>query len=413
MWDAGIMAVLVIVECLEVGLNTLSKAAMSRGMSDFVFIVYSNALAFFFLLPLTFIFHRIKPCPQLAFSIVGKIFVLGLLSSCLQMCMYIGIGYSSPTLASAMIDLTPAFTFLLAIFTRMEELDLKVQSSQAKSIGTIILITGAFIVTFYKGPPIIISPSSSNSLHDPLLSSQSNWVIGGFLLATGSLLLALLYIFQARIINEDPNAWKLRPDVELVTIVYSAILVVSLRSVVQIWALHKKGPVYVTMFKPLEMVIAVVMGITFLGDTLYIGSVIGAATIALGFYSVMWGKAKEEKTIVDNEMCGGSDSSSHEVPLLRNKRIIALLVVVECLEVGLNTVSKAAMRGGMSSYVFVVYSNVLAFLFLVPSTFIYHRFTSPPPKLTFSMVCRIFVLGLVRCLFLLALTMGLQLWHRQ
>ena len=31
--------------------------------------------------------------------------------------MYFGIGYSSPTLASAMTDLTPAFTFILAILS--------------------------------------------------------------------------------------------------------------------------------------------------------------------------------------------------------------------------------------------------------------------------------------------------------
>lgn len=32
-----------------------------------------------------------------------------------------------------------------------------------------------------------------------------------------------------------------------------------------------KGPVYVTMFKPLSMAIAVAMGVMFLGDTLRLG----------------------------------------------------------------------------------------------------------------------------------------------
>ncbi|CAK9182116.1 unnamed protein product [Ilex paraguariensis] len=56
-------------------------------------------------------------------------------------------------------------------------------------------------------------------------------------------------------------------------------------------------PVVVAMSKPLAVFIAAVMGITFLGDALYIGSVIGAAIIAVGFYAVMWGKAKEEKDV--------------------------------------------------------------------------------------------------------------------
>ncbi|MCE0481338.1 hypothetical protein HAX54_039020 [Datura stramonium] len=110
-----IIAVLVTVECMEVGLNTLNKAATSRGMSNFVFIFYANALAFFFLLPSTFIYHRIRPCRKLNFSIFCRMILLALLSCSVQILMYFGIGYSNPTLASAMTDVVPAFTFLIAV----------------------------------------------------------------------------------------------------------------------------------------------------------------------------------------------------------------------------------------------------------------------------------------------------------
>ena len=40
-------------------------------------------------------------------------------SCCVQSFMYFGMGYSSLTLASAMTDLTPAFTFILAILSRL------------------------------------------------------------------------------------------------------------------------------------------------------------------------------------------------------------------------------------------------------------------------------------------------------
>lgn len=46
---------------------------------------------------------------------------------------------------------------------------------------------------------------------------------------------------------------------------------VSLRNIILTWLVRKKGPVFVTMFKPLSIVIALVMGIAFLGDTLYLG----------------------------------------------------------------------------------------------------------------------------------------------
>lgn len=59
-WLLGMVptAALVMIECLDVGLVTLSKAAMSRGMNHFVFVVYYNALASLIPFLLSFIFHR-------------------------------------------------------------------------------------------------------------------------------------------------------------------------------------------------------------------------------------------------------------------------------------------------------------------------------------------------------------------
>ncbi|KAE9450010.1 hypothetical protein C3L33_18095, partial [Rhododendron williamsianum] len=91
MWGLEIVAV-VVAECVEVGLNTMSKAAMRRGMNNFIYSAYSTSLGVLFLVPLAFFFHRY----------------------CVQMCMYLGIQCSSPTLASALTNLTPAFTFILA-----------------------------------------------------------------------------------------------------------------------------------------------------------------------------------------------------------------------------------------------------------------------------------------------------------
>ncbi|KOM48600.1 hypothetical protein LR48_Vigan07g230400 [Vigna angularis] len=96
MREWGVVALLLSIEFLDVIVYTLSKAAMKKGMNDFVFVMYSNALASCLLLPLTLLFH----------------------SCSVQMLRFFGIGFSSPTLATAMSDLIPAFTFILAIFFR-------------------------------------------------------------------------------------------------------------------------------------------------------------------------------------------------------------------------------------------------------------------------------------------------------
>ncbi|XP_021770492.1 WAT1-related protein At3g28050-like, partial [Chenopodium quinoa] len=56
---------------------------------------------------------------------------------------YTGLRYSSPTLASATINLSLAFTFIVAIIFRMEILNLRSQSRILKLIGTIVSISGA------------------------------------------------------------------------------------------------------------------------------------------------------------------------------------------------------------------------------------------------------------------------------
>jgi len=64
----------------------------------------------------------------------------------------------------------------------MERLDLKLQSCQAKSIGTVVSIAGALIMTLYKGLPMTIDVMPNNAF---LSSQQSKWLLGGFLLAVG------------------------------------------------------------------------------------------------------------------------------------------------------------------------------------------------------------------------------------
>lgn len=78
----------------------------------------------------------------------------------------------------------------------MERIALKGRSSQAKVLGTIVSIAGAFIVTLYKGPPIIIASSQSISLHQSLKSSHPNWILGGIFLTAEYILVPMWYIVQ-------------------------------------------------------------------------------------------------------------------------------------------------------------------------------------------------------------------------
>ncbi|XVE92477.1 hypothetical protein REPUB_Repub01dG0100400 [Reevesia pubescens] len=286
---------MVMVILAQVSSMVITKAAMSSGVNKYVLIVYSNALSSLILLPCSFIFHRSVQLPSTSSNLYRLIFLLALIGCVGQLCGYAGIQYSSPAMATAMLNLVPAFTFILAITCRMEKLEWRSTSSQAKVLGTIISITGAFVVTFYKGPTILsLSTQSLVVLPLQLLSSpQLNWVLGGLLLAAEAFINSAWYIIQA-------------------------IVATTFRISLCSWCLWKVGPLYVSMFKPLAIIFAAVMGIVFLGDALSLGSLIGAIIIVGGFYAVLWGKANEEKTSVESGV-KSFRSSSLKVPLLQNR----------------------------------------------------------------------------------------------
>ncbi|KAA8519152.1 hypothetical protein F0562_013374 [Nyssa sinensis] len=143
---------MVLAQFAQVGLMIAGKEAMSSGMTNFTFVFYSNALASLVLLPSSFLIHR-SSRPPLTFSILSGFFLLGVLGCLLQLSGYAGIQYTSATIATAILNLIPAFTFILAIIFRMEKVDCRSSSTLAKFMGTVVSITGAFIVTLYKGPP--------------------------------------------------------------------------------------------------------------------------------------------------------------------------------------------------------------------------------------------------------------------
>lgn len=315
--------VMAVAEASLVGASTLSKAAMSRGMNSYVFVVYYNALGALLLLP-CFLFHRGRP--PLTFSILCKLFLLGLIGSYGVICGNTGIYYSSPTLFTALSNLLPAFIFILATIFRLEKLDIRLRSSQSKVLGTIVSIAGAIIVTLYKGHPLINTHLHSSSHQLPLLSPKSNWFIGGALVTAYCLLISIWYIFQTTIVKEYPaeliiaffyclfaalnsaiftwvtesgSVWRLRHEIEYIAIVYTGAVGCVFTIVVQAWYLRKKGPIYVSIFKPFGIVVAVIMSVMFLGDTLYFGSVIGSVIISVGFYGVIWGKFKEGQATKD------------------------------------------------------------------------------------------------------------------
>ncbi|XP_018481778.2 WAT1-related protein At3g28100 isoform X2 [Raphanus sativus] len=286
-----------------VGLNTLFKVATTKGLNSYSFLGYSYLLASLLLLPSHLFSNRSRSLPPLSFSILCKIGLLGLIGSTYVITSYIGVKYSSPTLASAISNITPALTFILAIICRMEKVRFKERSSVAKVMGTILSLVGAFVVVLYHGPrvftvsspPYLKFPQLSRSLSSP----NSDWIIGGCLLTVRDIFVSVSFILQAHIMSEypaaftvsffytlfvsiitsltglvvernNPSVWIIRFDITLICILAMGIFT-PVYYVIHSWTVRYKGPLYLAIFKPLSILIAVIMSAIFLEDSLYLG----------------------------------------------------------------------------------------------------------------------------------------------
>ncbi|KAK9987055.1 hypothetical protein SO802_032006 [Lithocarpus litseifolius] len=311
------------------GMNIITKVSLNRGMSHYVLVVYRHAFATAAIAPFALIVER-KVRPKITFPIFMQLFVLGLLGPVIdQNFYYAGLKFTSPTFSCAMSNMLPAMTFVMAVLCRMEKLDMKKIRCQAKVVGTVVTVAGAMLMTLYKGNVINLvwsehmHHSQSNAPAQAAGVSDKDWLKGSILLIIATLAWASFFILQAVtmrkyaahlslttlvcfigtlqsiavtfVMEHRPSVWTIGWDLNLLAAAYAGIVSSGIAYYVQGLVMQKRGPVFVTAFSPLMMIIVAIMGSFILAEKIYVGGVLGAVLIVMGLYSVLWGKYKEYK----------------------------------------------------------------------------------------------------------------------
>ncbi|KAI8524583.1 hypothetical protein RHMOL_Rhmol13G0160500 [Rhododendron molle] len=62
------------------------------------------------------------------------------------------------------------------------------------------------------------------------------------------------------------------------------------------WGIEKKGPLFVSAFRPLLLIIGAIISWMVLQEKLYVGTVVGSVLIVIGLYAVVWGETREMVT---------------------------------------------------------------------------------------------------------------------
>lgn len=320
-------------------MTALLKQALNQGMNRLVLITFRQMLATVFLGPIAYFKER-KTRPKITAEIFAYLFLSGILGPVLlQYTLFVGLEYTTATFAATFGNLLPVVTFLISLAFGYEALEVRSKSGSAKISGMLLSLTGAMMLTFYKGASLThlhhLAPSSPSAGAPAAAAaagveeqhrSAVRWVLGsasmlanvvgfaGWLLLqrrltrlypavySATALMSLLSFVQAAALALSTQwgagvaAWRLRGTVEIVAVVYC----VRARDP---WSIHrfllltycveKRGPVFTAAFSPLAQMFVAGIDLCVLHEPLYLGSVLGSVLVILGLYLVLWGKREE------------------------------------------------------------------------------------------------------------------------
>ncbi|KAK8497317.1 hypothetical protein V6N12_038624 [Hibiscus sabdariffa] len=322
--------VALLVHALSSGMIILSKAVFNMGMSISVFVFYRQVAGTNVMVPFAMIFEG-KNAKPLSLVTSCKIFMLSFLGITLTLNIYgLALIYTSASLGAASINCIPVITFAFAVLVRMEKVRVKSVPGIAKVGGIVVCMAGVVTLAFYKGPVLkppfhlhTFTPQDDGHGHGHA-SSATKWILGCFLLLASCICWALWLVLQAQVLKSypskltftsiqclssavqsflvaialerDPHQWKIGWNFRLLVVVYCGIFVTGVAYYLQAWVLSKKGPVFHAVMIPSNLVMTILGSVFLLGETINLGSVLGAIMLVISLYSVLWGKSKEQNT---------------------------------------------------------------------------------------------------------------------
>ncbi|EXB67895.1 Auxin-induced protein 5NG4 [Morus notabilis] len=328
------------------GMDVLSKAALNHGMSNYVLVVYRHAVATAVIAPFAVVLD--KPVID-------------------QNLYFMGMKYTTATFAAAMTNILPAITFVMACILGLEKVKIKSIRSQAKVVGTTATVAGAMVMTVMKGPILDLFWTRGTRVDEARSGgiSLSHSIKGSLMITVGCFSWACFMILQAitlktypaelsltawicllgtlegtavALVMERGNAsvWSLKWDTKLMAALYSGVVCSGLAYYIQGVIMRDRGPVFVTAFCPLCMVIVAIMGSLFLAEQLYLGRVIGATIIIVGLYLVVWGKSKDYKSSTTSLDEPISQESKHISDPDSNHQVVTINPSASAIELQIN-----------------------------------------------------------------------------
>ncbi|KAJ4833128.1 hypothetical protein Tsubulata_006234 [Turnera subulata] len=271
------------------GVALFTRVALLHGLSPRIFVVYRQGSAALIMTPLAYISRRRSSCPSpLGLRGFAWIFVASLIGvTANQNAYFQGLYLSSSTAASAMTNLIPAITFVMATVCGFEKVNIRSMRSIAKILGTLVCVSGAISMALLKGPKLL------NMELVPISKACPDHLYSSALMCCFA---TLQSIAVALFTEHDLADWVPNGHLEILCCLYGGIAL-AVSFFVQAWVISHRGPLFSALFNPLCTVIVTFFAAVFLREETYTGSLVGALAVIIGLYVVLWGKAKDLEDI--------------------------------------------------------------------------------------------------------------------
>ncbi|KAL6606383.1 hypothetical protein ACP70R_042036 [Stipagrostis hirtigluma subsp. patula] len=324
--EALIVGGLLLVQCVLAGYVVFVDHLLGLGANPLGIIVVSGAALAAFFLPFAVALERKKWPSKISRTLVAQLVLIALGGTTVfQELMLLGIKKTTPAIASAMPNLSPGIIFIIAACCRLERFDKACKYTQAKILGTLVCLVGAMAMSFLQSPPS--SPASNlqgslTTISELSGSSYYDWILGCSYLVVAVIVLSLYTVLQAVTLVSFPAPLTMCTVTSAMGAVFTLILQVVLEGkidigspridatlisgivllggvlagagiVFQTWCLGMKGPLFVSVFGPVQTVCSAILSAALFGQTVSLRSLAGIVLMFTGLYIVLWAKNNE------------------------------------------------------------------------------------------------------------------------
>ncbi|XP_015689055.1 WAT1-related protein At4g01440-like isoform X2 [Oryza brachyantha] len=275
-------------------MTALVKKALADGLNHVVFIALRQFVAALLLTPIAYFKER-NTRPRFTKEIFAYLFMSALLGGlCAQYLFFLGLSYTTATFS----NMTPVFTFLIAVPLQLETVDVRSKAGLAKIIGTLASVGGATLSSLYKGAALTHTSSSSSAKGITSGISKGRWMLGSVLLILNCVSFSLWMLLQGKLTKKYPavisstafmtlfssmqagvlaltierrlSVWLLRGNIQIIAVVFAGVGVSGIGYVLMTWCIEKKGPVFTAGFMPLIQIMAALIDLFFLHEQLFL-----------------------------------------------------------------------------------------------------------------------------------------------